>query len=179
MKQAEANCHFSILLADLCTIYCKHSIFGGFTHLVRIVKLNVHHWYCIVACTIVHMHACICRYIYTHVYVHMLVVVLSYWIYFMYSLMLVMPAVEKWYSRTQLVLSLQEWWRYVHMWIHMYLYMCLEFRTIYVYIRTYIPYLSVLKSGSNTRRGSNIHREVQQNERNKRLGPFKRWVPKL
>ena len=36
-----------------------------------------------------------------------------------------------------------------------------------------IPYLSVLKPGSN------ICQVVQQNERNKRLGPFKRRVPKL
>ena len=36
-----------------------------------------------------------------------------------------------------------------------------------------VPYLSVLKPGSNTCRGSNICRVVQQNERNKRLGPFK------
>ena len=42
-----------------------------------------------------------------------------------------------------------------------------------------IVYLSVLKPGSNTRRGSNIHWVVQQNERNKRLGPFKCQVPKL
>ena len=37
----------------------------------------------------------------------------------------------------------------------------------------YIPYLSVLKPGSN------IHWVVQQNERNKHLGPFKLQVPKL
>ena len=36
-----------------------------------------------------------------------------------------------------------------------------------------LPYLSVLKPGSN------IRRVVQQNERNKRLGSFKRRVPKL
>ena len=42
-----------------------------------------------------------------------------------------------------------------------------------------VPYLSVLKPGSNTHRGSNIRRVVQQNERNKRLGSFKRRVPKL
>ena len=42
-----------------------------------------------------------------------------------------------------------------------------------------IPYLSVLKSGSNTHRGSNICQVVQQNERNKPLGLFKRRVPKL
>ena len=47
------------------------------------------------------------------------------------------------------------------------------------YICTNIPYLSVLKPDSNTCRGSNICRVVQQNERNKRLGPFKRRVPKL
>ena len=34
----------------------------------------------------------------------------------------------------------------------------------YVYYEMYIPYLSVLKSGSYTRRGSNIRRVVQQNE---------------
>ena len=43
----------------------------------------------------------------------------------------------------------------------------------------FISYLSVLKPGSNTRRGSNIRRVVQQNERNKCLGLFKRQVPKL
>ena len=43
----------------------------------------------------------------------------------------------------------------------------------------YILYLSILKSGSYTRRGSNIHRVVQQNEWNERLGPFKCRVPKL
>ena len=43
----------------------------------------------------------------------------------------------------------------------------------------HIPYLSVLKLGSNTRRGSNICRVVQQKERNKHLGLFKRQVPKL
>ena len=42
-----------------------------------------------------------------------------------------------------------------------------------------VPYLSVLKPGSNTRRGSNIRRVEQQNKRNKRLGPFKRRVLKL
>ena len=42
-----------------------------------------------------------------------------------------------------------------------------------------LPYLSVLKPGSNTRRGSNIRWVVQQNERNKHLGPFKCRVPKL
>ena len=44
---------------------------------------------------------------------------------------------------------------------------------------SYVPYLSVLKPGSNTRRGSNICWVVQQNESNKRLGTLKRWVPKL
>ena len=44
---------------------------------------------------------------------------------------------------------------------------------------TYVPYLSVLKPGSNTCRGSKIRRVVQQNERNKRLGLFKCRVPKL
>ena len=42
-----------------------------------------------------------------------------------------------------------------------------------------LSYLSVLTPGSNTRSGSNIRRVVQQNERNKRLGPFKCWVLKL
>ena len=42
-----------------------------------------------------------------------------------------------------------------------------------------ILYLSVLKPGSNACRGSTIRWVVQQNERNKCLGPFKRWVPKL
>ena len=42
-----------------------------------------------------------------------------------------------------------------------------------------IPYLSILKPGSYTRRGSNICRIVQQNERNKCLGPFKCRVSKL
>ena len=42
-----------------------------------------------------------------------------------------------------------------------------------------IPYLSILKPGSNARRGSNIRRVVQQNEWNKYLGLFKRRVPKL
>ena len=41
-----------------------------------------------------------------------------------------------------------------------------------------IPYLSVLKLGSNTRRGSNTRWVVQQNERNKYLGSFKHRVPK-
>ena len=43
----------------------------------------------------------------------------------------------------------------------------------------HVPYLSVLKPGSNTRRGSNIRRVAQQNKINKRLGPFKRRMPKL
>ena len=43
----------------------------------------------------------------------------------------------------------------------------------------YIPYLSELKLGSNTHRGSNICWVVQQNERNICLGPFKCRVPKL
>ena len=34
-----------------------------------------------------------------------------------------------------------------------------------------VPYLSVLKLGSNAHRGSNIRWVVQQNERNKCLGP--------
>ena len=42
-----------------------------------------------------------------------------------------------------------------------------------------VPYLYVLNPGSNTRSGSNICRVVQQNERNRRLGSFKCWVPKL
>ena len=37
----------------------------------------------------------------------------------------------------------------------------------------YVPYLSILKPGSN------IRWVMQWNERNKRLGPFKRRVPKL
>ena len=45
--------------------------------------------------------------------------------------------------------------------------------------KTYIPYLSVLKLGSYTHRGSNIRRVVKQNEGNKCLGPFKRQVSKL
>ena len=40
-------------------------------------------------------------------------------------------------------------------------------------------YLSVLKSGSNTCRGSTICQVVLQNERNKHLGLFKHRVPKL
>ena len=47
------------------------------------------------------------------------------------------------------------------------------------HIVKHILYLSILKPGSNTHRGSNIHRVVQQNEWNKRLGPFKCRVPKL
>ena len=39
--------------------------------------------------------------------------------------------------------------------------------------------LSILKPGSYTRRGSNTCQVVQQNEWSKRLGPFKRRVPKL
>ena len=42
-----------------------------------------------------------------------------------------------------------------------------------------VSYLSVLKPGSYTHRGSTIHRVVQQNEQNKRLGPFNHWVPKF
>ena len=42
-----------------------------------------------------------------------------------------------------------------------------------------LPYLSVLKPGSNTCRGSNTRWVVQQNERNKRLDLFKRRVSKL
>ena len=40
-------------------------------------------------------------------------------------------------------------------------------------------YLSILKPGSYTCRGSNICRVVQQNKWNKCLGPLKRRVPKL
>ena len=43
----------------------------------------------------------------------------------------------------------------------------------------YIPYLSILKPGSNTRKSSNICWVVQQNERNKFLSPFKCRMPKL
>ena len=50
----------------------------------------------------------------------------------------------------------------------------------------YVPYLFVLKTGSNTHRGSNVRLAVQQNERNNAtiktalsLGPFKHQVPKL
>ena len=46
-------------------------------------------------------------------------------------------------------------------------------------VQDQILYLSVLKPGSNTRRGSNIRRVEQQNERNKCLGSFKRRVSKL
>ena len=42
-----------------------------------------------------------------------------------------------------------------------------------------VPYLSILKLGLSTCRGSNIHQVVQQNERNQHLGPFKCRVPKL
>ena len=52
-----------------------------------------------------------------------------------------------------------------------------SYNNLYGYIG--VPYLSVLKPGSNTGRGSNIRRVVQQNKRNKRLGPFKRRVSKL
>ena len=48
-----------------------------------------------------------------------------------------------------------------------------------MYICTYILYLSVLKLGSNTGRGSNILRVVQENKINKCLGLFKRRVPTL
>ena len=83
----------------------------------------------------------------------------------------------------------------------LYVYMCLHVRTysvcfcicVCVYVCMYvcmcvcmyarmcvcIPYLSVLKPGSYTCRGSNICRVVQQNEGNKCLGPFKRRVSKL
>ena len=44
---------------------------------------------------------------------------------------------------------------------------------------TYVLYLSILKLGLYTCRGSNIHWVVQLNEWNKYLGPFKHWVPKL
>ena len=43
----------------------------------------------------------------------------------------------------------------------------------------YILYLSVLKPGSYTHRGSNRRRVVQQYEGNKCLGPFKHRVSKL
>ena len=43
----------------------------------------------------------------------------------------------------------------------------------------YILYLSILKLGTYTHKGSNICRVVQQSEWNKYLGLFKRWVPKL
>ena len=42
-----------------------------------------------------------------------------------------------------------------------------------------VLYLSVIKPGSYTRRGSTICRVVQQNEGNKCLVPFKRRVSKL
>ena len=48
-----------------------------------------------------------------------------------------------------------------------------------MYVLLYVPYLSVLKPASYTRRGSNICRVVQQNEGNKCLGPFKCRVSKL
>ena len=49
---------------------------------------------------------------------------------------------------------------------------------LYIY-QNLLPYLSVLKPGSYTRRGLNIHWVVQQNEWNKCLDPFKHRVPKL
>ena len=52
--------------------------------------------------------------------------------------------------------------------------MCVRVR-----VRACVHVHTILKPGSNTRRGSNIRRIVQQNERNKCLGPFKRRVPKL
>ena len=65
----------------------------------------------------------------------------------------------------------------------MYYNICTQIHTIqYIHASThemYLPYLSVLKSGSYTCRGSNIHWVVQQNERNKHLGSFKHQVPKL
>ena len=42
-----------------------------------------------------------------------------------------------------------------------------------------VPYLSIVKLGSYTRRGSHICWVVQQNEWNKCMGPFKCRVPKL
>ena len=48
-----------------------------------------------------------------------------------------------------------------------------------VCVRACVHVHTILKPGSNTRRGSNIHRTVQQNEGNKCLGPFKCRVPKL
>ena len=45
--------------------------------------------------------------------------------------------------------------------------------------KVYIPYLSILKQGSYTHRGSNLRRVVQQNEGNKRLGSFKHRVSKF
>ena len=59
---------------------------------------------------------------------------------------------------------------YIHVYVCMY---------VCMYVHTCVPYLSVLKPGSNTRRGSNIYWVVQQNERNKHLGLFKHRVPKL
>ena len=51
--------------------------------------------------------------------------------------------------------------------------------SMYIPTLNQILYLSVLKPGSNTRRGSNICWVVQQNQRNKCLGAFKCRVPKL
>ena len=48
-----------------------------------------------------------------------------------------------------------------------------------MYVCINLPYLSVLKPCSYTRRGSNICQVVQQNEGNKCLGPFKCQVSKL
>ena len=78
----------------------------------------------------------------------------------------------------------------VHMYIcmHVCMHVCVygndqithNMRFTYVYgTPVGIPYLSVLKPGANTHRGSTTHQVVQQNERNKCLGPFKRQVPKL
>ena len=49
---------------------------------------------------------------------------------------------------------------------------CIKCSSECVCVYLVLPYLSILKPGSNTRRGSNIRRVVQQNERNKRPGPF-------
>ena len=65
---------------------------------------------------------------------------------------------------------------YVHSESHIHTHACTQ---AYMHEYTYIPYISVLKPGSSTCRGSNICRVVQQNERNKCLGPFKCQVPKL
>ena len=46
-------------------------------------------------------------------------------------------------------------------------------------IRVWVLYLCVLKPGSYTCRGSNIHWVVQQNKWNKCLGPLKHQVPQL